>query len=70
MAKHTIPAPPRWLTALYLVLAGPLSLMMLALAVIGFSRGYWLSALWCLVLLAAVLGGIPSARQYRRAGRR
>jgi hypothetical protein len=66
MAKHAVPAPPRWLTALYLVAAGPLTLMMLALAVIGLSRGYLASGLLSLVLAVAVAGGVPSARQWRR----
>ena len=69
MAKHTIPVPPRWLTALYLVLAGPLSLLLLVLAVIGLSRGWDFTAVRCLLLAGATAGGIPSARKWRQPGR-
>jgi hypothetical protein len=70
MASTKIPAPPRWLTLLYLVLAGPLSLLLAALAVIGASRGYDFTAVRCLVLAGLTAGGIPSARKWRRIGRR
>lgn len=70
MAKRTFPpVPPRWLTTLYLVLAGPITLMLLALVVIGSVRGDYSAAVWCLVLAMLTAGGIPSARHWRRLGR-